>query len=161
MPTKRTQLINDEIYHVILRAVGNDIIFKDENDYYRGIFSLYEFNNSISVSIQKRRQQRKKEKALTKVLSGSDPDQSIDKRDKLVELLAFCFMPNHIHLIVKQLQESGISNFIKKVGGGYAGYLNIKYKRKGHLFNKFKAIILMEIISLKMFYLMFGVIRFR
>ena len=64
----------------------------------------------------------------------------MDKRDKFVEILAFCFMPNHIHLLVRQLKDDGISQFMKKVGGGYANYFNKKYNRKGHLFNKFKAV---------------------
>lgn len=139
MPTKRPQLVNDEIYHIILRAVGDDVIFKDENDYFRGIFSLYEFNNSSHVLILKRRRDRLVYKKRAKRM-GSDPSQSIDKRDKFVEILAFCFMPNHIHIVVRQLQENGISSFVKKVSGGYASYSNLKYKRKGHLFNRFKAV---------------------
>ena len=64
----------------------------------------------------------------------------IDGRDKFVEILVFAFMPNHIHLLVRQLKDDGISQFMQKVGGGYAGYFNRKYKRKGHLFNQFRAI---------------------
>lgn len=139
MPTKRAQLVNDEIYHIILRAVGDSVVFKNEDDYYRGIFSLYEFNSSSPVLILKRRRDRLVYKKRAKRL-GSDPSQSIDRRDKFIEILAFCFMSNHIHLVVRQLQENGISNFVKKVSGGYASYLNIKYKRKGHLFNRFKAV---------------------
>jgi len=129
----RTQLANDEIYHVILRAVGDAEIFSDENDYYRGIFSIYEFNNSKSIEIRERRAERKKEKSSGCPTSG-------DSREKLVEVLVFCFMPNHIHLLLKQVKDNGITNFMKKVGGGYANYFNKKYQRKGHLFNKFKSI---------------------
>ena len=49
-------------------------------------------------------------------------------------------MPNHIHLLVKQTKDNGISNFMQKCGTGYAVYFNKKYNRKGHLFNKFKAV---------------------
>lgn len=112
-------------------------IFKDINDYYRGIFSIYELNNRNLVSIWLRRQQRVNEKAA-ELLQG--PTLQSDKRDKFVEVLAFCFMPNHIHLLVKQLKDNGISQFMRKVGTGYATYFNKKYKRKGHLFNKFKAV---------------------
>lgn len=61
----------------------------------------------------------------------------LDKRSKFVEILAFSFMPNHFHLIVRQLKDTGIIEFMKKVNGGYAKYFNEKYKRRGHLFNKF------------------------
>ena len=57
-----------------------------------------------------------------------------------MEVLAFSFMSNHLHLILKQLKDNGIVEFMKKVNGGYAKYFNEKYKRKGHLFNKFRAI---------------------
>lgn len=155
MPSKKIQLINDEFYHINLRAVGDDMVFKDIHDYYRGIFSIYEFNNTNPVDIWLRRQQRKKEKTkekLLEVLEGQTFQnfggktlegltlQYLDRRDKFVEVLAFCFMPNHIHLLVKQLKNNGISNFMQKVGTGYAVYFNQKYNRKGHLFNRFRAI---------------------
>ena len=49
-------------------------------------------------------------------------------------------MSNHIYLLLKQVQDEGISKFMRKVGGGYANYFNNKYQRKGHLFNQFKAV---------------------
>jgi putative transposase len=153
MPSKRPQLVNGEIYHIVLRAVGDDVVFKNVKDYFRGIFSLYELNNLKSVTIWLRRQQRRREKAIEKFMAGSNfekflrgptpqelSQESATAREKLVEILAFCFMTNHIHIIVRQLKENGISNFVKKVSGGYASYFNIKYSRKGHLFNKFKAV---------------------
>lgn len=118
------------------------MIFKNVDDYYRGIFSIYEFNNANMVSILRRREERKAEK-IKEAVRGLTPYGSglyIDKRDKFVEVVAFCFMPNHIHLLIKQLKENGISDFMQKVGGGYATYFNRKYKRKGHLFNNFKPV---------------------
>jgi len=136
MPVQRVPLVNDEIYHIVLRAVGDSVVFVDENDYYRGIFSIYEFNNNSLVDIWLRRQKRKKEKLLEK--SEGQTLQS-PERDLLVEILAFSFMPNHIHLLVRQLKDNGISQFMQKLGTGYAVYFNKKYLRKGHLFNRFKA----------------------
>jgi len=126
MPTKHPHLVNNEIYHIVIRGVADSLLFKDESDYYRGIFSIYEFNNTKPVEIRERRKQRKIEKA-----SGG---MSSDNRDLLVEILAFCFMPNHIHLLLKQLKDDGISRFMQKVGTGYVSYFNKKYRRMGHLF---------------------------
>jgi len=139
MPRQITQLVNNEIYHIVLRAVGDSVVFKDENDYYRGIFSIYEFNNCKPVSIWLRRIQRQKEKLLRSPTSQYSQD-GVPDRDLFVEILAFCFMPNHIHLLVRQLKDNSISQFMQKVGGGYANYFNKKYNRKGHLFNQFRAI---------------------
>ena len=58
MPIKHPQLVNGEIYHVIIRGVGDSLIFKDDSDHYRGIFSIYEFNNSKSVEIKERKWKR-------------------------------------------------------------------------------------------------------
>lgn len=134
MPNKRPQLVNDEIYHIVLRGVGDSLIFKDINDYYRGIFSLYEFNNTSPVTIRERRKIRSRQKQLSR-------GQSSDTRDLLVEISAFYFMPNHIHLLVRQIKKEGITQFMRKLGTGYATYFNKKYNRKGHLFqNRFQAI---------------------
>jgi len=130
MPYRREQFVNNEIYHIILRGLDDNLIFKDVDDYYRGVFSIYEFNNKKPVEIWLRRHQRQKEKAL-----GGPSSQT---RELLVEILTFCFMPNHFHLLLKQSKEEGIVKFMRKVGTGYAGYFNRKYNRKGHVFqNRF------------------------
>lgn len=134
MPIKRPALVNDEIYHVVTRGVGDTLIFHDENDRYRGIFSLYEFNTTAPIEIRKRREHRRAVKARGEQLSA-------DNRDILVEIWAFCFMSNHIHLLLKQVKSDGISQFMRKLGAGYAAYFNQKYKRKGHLFQgRFRAV---------------------
>jgi putative transposase len=133
----KPSLINDEIYHVVSRAVGDTVVFEDEKDFYRGIFSIYEFNNAKRVNIWNRRKQRKKEKIVTSDVTTASVT---DRRDRFVDVLAFSFMPNHLHLILKQLKNNGITEFMKKVNGGYAKYFNEKYERMGHLFNKFRAI---------------------
>lgn len=140
MPYRKEQFVNDGIYHVILRGLDDNLIFKDVNDYYRGIFSIYEFNNSKPVEIRKRRQARKKEKKKEKS-NGSPSSAAIDKRDKFVDVLCFCFMPNHIHLLIKQLKDDGITKFMRKAGTGYAKYFNSKYNRKGYVFqNRFRSV---------------------
>lgn len=144
MAYQRPKLVDDEIYHVVSRAVGDTAIFEAEEDFYRGIFSIYEFNNDNAVNIWRRRRDRKVEK---KVLGQTSPTSQ--ERNMFVEVLAFSFMPNHLHLILKQLKENGISKFMQKVGTGYANYFNEKYKRQGHLFNKFKAIHIKDDDQLK------------
>ena len=44
-------------------------------------------------------------------------------------------MPNHFHLLVKQLKEGGISEFMRRFILSYNKYRNIKYSRQGSLFN--------------------------
>jgi putative transposase len=136
----REELITGEIYHIILRALDDNLIFKDINDYYRGIFSIYEFNNDNSVEIWRRRRDRIAEKKREKMWEVGSPT-ILDKRDRFVDVLAFCFMPNHVHLLLKQIKNEGVSKFMQKIGGGYGRYFNDKYKRKGYVFqNRFKSV---------------------
>src|SRR3989338_3370953 len=142
MQYRKVEFSNNEIYHIILRGIDGNIIFKDLDDYFRGIFSIYEFNDSNPVIIQKRREARNRFKKLVTEQESRRPTSTgsinlvefIDNRDKLVDILAFCFMPNHIHLLLKQRQENGIHKFIVKVGGGYGRYSNEKNQRKGYVF---------------------------
>lgn len=134
MPYRKQQFADNEIYHITLRAIDDNLIFKDIDDYYRGIFSIYEFNNLKPVSIIKRREIRFSFK--NKIRRGRASSDFIDERKRMVDLLSFCFMPNHIHLLTRQIQGNGITKFMSKIGTGYGGYLNRKYKRDGHVFQK-------------------------
>lgn len=140
MPYRKEQFINDGFYHIILRALDDNLIFKNKDDYYRGIFSIYEFNNVKPTTIQKRREERARFKKICRLGGGraSTNASFVDVRDKLVSVLTFCFMPNHIHLLLRQIKENGITKFMSKIGTGYAGYFNRKYNRKGYVFqNRF------------------------
>ena len=127
-------MVNNQIYHIVLRGVGDSKIFKNIKDYYRGVFSLYEFNDTARATIRDRRRAR-----LYAKKNGRE--QFSANRNRLVDILAFCFMPNHIHLLLRQIKDNGITQFMRKIGAGYASFFNKKYNRKGHLFQgRFRAI---------------------
>jgi len=134
MPYRRQQFVNGEIYHIVQRRIGDELLFKDADDYYRGVFSVYEFNTTKPVTIRQRRQARLQLKAANR-----DPLSVIDVREPLVEVLAFCLMPNHVHLLLRQLKEGGIIKFMNKFGAGYPAYFKQKHglketKDKGYFF---------------------------
>jgi putative transposase len=55
------------------------------------------------------------------------------------ELLGYCLMNNHVHLLIREGTEN-ISQIMKRIGTRYAIYFNSKYDRKGHLFqNRFRS----------------------
>ena len=143
MPRRKEKFENGSIVHVVLRALDNNLIFKNIDDYYRGIFSIYELNNLNLITIQKRREARLRFKKLFEASSTRGTTnlvEFVDDRDGLVDVVAFCLMPNHIHLLLKQIKDNGISKFMQKFGG-YGRYFNDKYKRKGHVFqDTFKAV---------------------
>ena len=80
MPHKKRQFENGELYHITLRRIADGVLFKDISSYFRGIFGIYEFNNVNKVTIQKRREARRRFKeaqsrGLTPTV-GSDPFSS-------------------------------------------------------------------------------------
>ncbi len=129
MPIKRPPIVTGEIYHIVIRAVEGAKLFRDQRDYFRMIHDLFEFNDEKSTSSYYRQEQN-----LTRtVLVRFDRKRRLS-RECLVEILAFCLMLNHVHLLVRQFRDGGISKFMRKIGAGYGGYCNQKYKRSGHLF---------------------------
>jgi putative transposase len=70
------------------------------------------------------------------------PKKTFSKQSaKLVEIVAFCLMPNHFHLLLKQLKKKGISTFMAQISNSYTRYFNLKYDRVGPLFQGvFKAV---------------------
>jgi len=65
------------------------------------------------------------------------------KRKRIVDLLAFCLMPNHYHLLLIPKKPEYLTLFMKKLNGGYAKYFNEKYQRTGTLFERrFKRVLI-------------------
>mgnify|MGYP001603979755 CR=1 FL=1 len=132
-------IISMTLYHVLSRGVDKRKIFLDEEDYFRGIHDLFEFNdvapvNNLTYFF------RKEYKDVRRLYNRLGEKKG---RKLLVKVHAFCLMPNHYHLLLSAVIENGIPLFMKKFNGGYARYFNEKYKRKGALFeSRYKKIII-------------------
>ena len=129
-----------EIYHLYNRGVEKRKVFLSDQDRLRFTHSLLVFNDAEPTLNSSRH--------LIEVGLRSRLIQSrLRKEEKkpLVEIYAFCLMPNHFHLMVKQLKEGGITEFMRKLGTGYTNYFNLKYQRVGSLFQgKYKLVLLEE-----------------
>ena len=65
-----------------------------------------------------------------------------ENKEHLVEIMAYCLMPTHIHLVLKQSKGAGISRFMSKVLNSYTRYFNNKNKRRGPLWEgRFKSVM--------------------
>jgi len=135
MPTRKMPLATGEFYHIINRGNASIPIFKTKRDYHRFVkTSLYYQNCNPPMRYAKLStlSLKERENLLNKLKK---------KRKFWIEIIAYCLMPNHYHFILKQINDKGISNFIRLLGSSYSHYFNIKYKRKGSLFEgRFKAI---------------------
>lgn len=145
MPRQLRNFEEGGIYHIVNRGVEKRDIFLKPQDYSRFTLGL-EFCNTIEQvdlwnligkggsdpplpaleksASQKLKEQRKKNK----------------KAGCIAEILAFALMPNHYHLIVREIVEKGISLFMQKIGG-YSTYFNTQNDRVGPLFqSRYKSI---------------------
>ena len=132
---RKIDFANNEYYHIYNRGVDKRKVFLNNNDYIRFLHDLYEFNNQKKAPEYTR---------IAKYNVGSlTPHIEKESRKKLVDIICFCLMPNHYHLILKQLIDKGISKFMHKLGTGYTNAFNLKHKRSGALFEgTFKAILI-------------------
>lgn len=114
----------DEWYHVYNRGVDKRVIFSESGDYDRFVMQLYAGNSITSVHVSNQFSGRKP--TLTEVLSRR-------RGAPLISIGAYCLMPTHFHLLVKEISEGGLTSFMRKVATGYTMYFNKKNYRTGPL----------------------------
>jgi len=138
---RKIQFINNEIYHVYNRGVDKREIFSDEEDYFRFVHDLFEFNDKAPAQNSYYFYSKRELAQLSEVRP-----RKIDRvRKLLVEVLAFCLMPNHYHLLLRQKNNDGIRQLLHKLGTGYTMYFNAKNERTGVLFQgSYKAILVRQ-----------------
>ena len=135
MPYRKPPLVTHEIYHVFNRSIAKQPIFLNTRDYQRVLetINFYRYQKPpVRLSHFKRLSTSQKDKLL----------KDLSKTGELgVEILAYCIMPNHFHLLVKQLNENSLSRFVSNFQNSYSKYFNIKTDRSGSVFQSmFKAV---------------------
>ena len=58
---------------------------------------------------------------------------NIEQGPPVVTIGAWCLMPNHFHILMKEIRVGGISTFMRTFSTAYSMYFNARYKRKGRL----------------------------
>ncbi len=108
-----------EFFHIYNRGNAKEDVFVDENDFQ---FFLLRLRQNLVPSADVHRHFRPL------------PPESFD-------LIAYCLMPNHFHLLLKQNKDISTGKLLGKVCTSYGMYFNKKYKRVGHIFqDQFKQI---------------------
>ena len=127
MPAKNVikQYLEGGFYHIYNRGVEKRIVFTDKLDY--KIFLSY----------------------LKAYLSPPYPGQvrpvRVSDIHEQIQLICYCLMPNHFHLLVKQKNRFGIVTFMRRLTNAYTRYFNERYKRVGPLFQgSYKAVLIQE-----------------
>ena len=129
MSIRKTILANGEYYHVFNRGTDKKMIFTNNNEYRRffDLIRFYQYQKTIRFSYLNKTEREK-------IIKESVGEQ-------LVEIICYCLMPNHYHLLLKQIADNGISRFIRTITNSYAKYFNAIHERTGILFQgNFKAV---------------------
>lgn len=132
---RRFPIANGEVYHLFNRSIARQPIFTKLRDFQRflDVLDFYRYKRPpLRYSHYQRLAQQQKAELLKRLYETGE---------QIVEIYAFALMPNHFHLLVKQLQEKGIKQFVSCVQNSFAKYYNTKYNRSGSLFQEmFKAV---------------------
>lgn len=125
--TRSTIIAPGEFYHLYNRGTEKRNIFSSQSDYERFLSLLYLSNGTVIVHLQNQG------RTLNEVWK-------IDRGRPIIDICAYCLMPNHFHLLVHEVEENGISRFMQKLITGYTMYFNKRHERTGALFQgKYKA----------------------
>jgi putative transposase len=123
MPRRHAQknYVENSYYHIFNRGVDKSAIFRDDFDYtyFSRLLNFYltPYQNEAQ-GIFSYRMWRTSENDLSRV----------------TQLVAYCLMPNHYHLIIRQVTADGLTRLMKRVIASYSRYYNNRYSRTGHLF---------------------------
>lgn len=120
---RRVQFADSEYYHAYNRGVEKREVFLHQKDYERFLFCLYACNDHRPL--QNSQFHYRGPASIGKREAGRIP---------LVDIICFCLMPNHYHLLLRQRAAAGITKFLQKVGTAYTMYFNTKYEHSGYLF---------------------------
>ncbi|MBL7156229.1 MAG: hypothetical protein ISS87_01370 [Candidatus Pacebacteria bacterium] len=116
-----------EYFHTYNRGVEKRKVFLDKGDFLRGVHDLYEFNDVERVVGFNRRKNQSVGYPI------SDKGRKKEK-ELLIDIIAWCLIPNHYHLFSAEKQYGALSKFQQKFGIGFTNYFNLKHKRSGVLF---------------------------
>lgn len=116
MPSRNVVKLDlpETYYHIYARGASRKEIFLDEADY------------QVFLNLLKRYLSKKP----TKDANGREYTNYYDA----IELIAYCLIPNHFHLMAYQHDEKLITALMRAVLTSYSRYFNNKYDRSGPLF---------------------------
>lgn len=117
MPKRNSikQYGENQFYHVYNRGANKQNIFIDQHDYFY-FLSLFKRHLATNGSVTD--------------TYGRTPANYHEE----VELIAYCLMPNHYHLLCFLKDPEGLIHLMRSVMTAYTMYFNKKYKRTGGLY---------------------------
>ncbi len=111
-------------YHAYNRGVAKQPLYDDGVDYRLMLEALsFYLDGSPATSLTAARK-----------LDGFQKFLIAPATRPLVEVFAFCLMPNHFHLVLRQLQDGGISTYLRRALNSFTRAYNTRHHRVGTMF---------------------------
>ncbi|MBU1160001.1 transposase [Patescibacteria group bacterium] len=130
---RKEKFVPGEYYHIYSRTILNIPEFRNKTNAQK-LLQSFLIANSTRSSEAFQTLRNDKDTPLKKII------EILQKGERMVDVLCYAIMPDHYHLLLREIKENGISNFILKCNTSIAKYINIKNDRKGALFeNRFKS----------------------
>ena len=137
---RKYPLVTGQVYHVMSKSIAGYKIFTREADFTRMAHLMRFFmlkDEPMKFSYFLKHDSGISEKGVEARIAELAQD------GRKVQIIAYCIMPTHLHIVVKQLAKNGISEFMRKALDGYAKYFNTKYERQGTLWmSRFKNVLI-------------------
>ncbi|MEK6715311.1 MAG: transposase [Candidatus Omnitrophota bacterium] len=130
-------LVTGEIYHIFNKSIAGFTIFNTNWEYQRILTTVrYYMIGKHSSCLARFLELNETNNSDINIVLGD----YLRQKAKIVDIIAYCIMPTHIHLIFKQLEDNGISRSVNNILNSYTRYFNTKHKRKGPLWeSRFKS----------------------
>ena len=128
MSSRKDIFINGSIYHIFNKTIDHKLIFGDNriSDLFLNLLRYYRSTKAI---IRYSHFNDLQEEARVRI-----EKQILIPEHFKIEILTFCLMPNHFHLLLKQKKEDGIVRHISDVVNSVTRFHNILHERKGPIF---------------------------
>ncbi|MFY9493364.1 MAG: transposase [Minisyncoccia bacterium] len=132
---RKTVFAPNEYYHVLNRGNNKQTIFFNDADRIRFLLSILLFQSPLVI---KNMDRVAKEFVQNPILHSNKEidDEMIGDiiSNRFVELICFTLMPNHFHLLIREIKKGGVAKYMQKIQISYTKYFNIKNDKVGHHF---------------------------
>ena len=125
---RKEEFTVDSYVHIVKRGTRGLPIVRDDIDRLRFLLMLKHFNDTFSpINWYRDLQDANLHNSLLR-------PKHWPVQERLVNIISFCLVENHFHLILQELAEGNIARFMQRLGIGMAKKFNERYDEHGALF---------------------------
>ena len=122
---RKTPFVPGEYYHIYNRTILSVPEFKEKNNCNRLIQAFLLANSTKSSQAFEYLRNNNKPVYETGLRARLNNALEIARSgEKLVDVLCYVIMPDHYHLLIREVKEKGITEFIRKCNISIANYIN-------------------------------------